>query len=221
VLKSNKLLFISSKIKHMKISLNCLLATLFVLFTTGCIEDNWVGNTTVNGAGPIVTTPLDLSSFNKINLTGVANFYIGIGSPQAVVLKAQQNIIDVMKWEVSDQTLKVGFKNNVSVGEHEEIRFEITVPSMNNIVLTGVGDFILSGSDQSALSIKLTGVGNVRAFDMKAGECSINLSGVGNCEVYAIDRLNVTITGVGSVYYKGNPTVNSTITGLGYLINSN
>jgi hypothetical protein len=178
-------------------------------------------DTVVEGTGSVVTKNLDLSAFDKIENIGVANFYIIIGEPQTVVLKAQQNIIDVLTYEVVNRTLKVGIKNNVSIRNHEEIRFEITTPEINQVELIGVGDFTFTGPDQDALTILLTGVGQVKAFDMRVGNCYVASSGVGDCEVFVLDNLDVTITGVGNVYYKGNPTISSSITGLGQLINAN
>lgn len=196
-----------------------LFVTVFLMFTTGCEDDE--PNNKIVGMGPVVTKNLDFSSFNKIENIGVANFYITIGSPQEVVLKAQQNIIDVMTYEVINQTLKVGLKENVSLENHEEIRFDITIPAINQIELVGVGDFTLSGADQDDLSILLTGVGHVNAFEMKVSTCVISSAGVGNCEVWILNNLDVTITGVGNIYYKGNPTITSSITGMGQLIDAN
>ena len=203
----------------MKTSLYLLIIAVFFLITTAC--DNGNKQVQVVGSGPVVNKSLDLSAFTKIENTGVANFYITIGSPQSVVLSAQQNIMDVMTYEVREQTLIVGVKENVSIGNHEEIRFDITIPSIGKIELIGVGDFELSGDEQDELVIILMGVGTVKAFDMEVGTCIITSTGVGNCEVYVLDELTVTISGVGNVYYKGNPTINSTITGLGQLINAN
>ncbi len=203
----------------MRTTFYLVLVAVFALIPAGCEEDNGNnGNGTITGSGPIVTRNLDLSSFNKIENTGVANFNITIGSPQSVVLKAQQNIIDVMTWEVTGQTLKVGLEDNVSISNHEEIRFDITVPSFTRIDLIGVGDFVLSGDEQDVLTITITGVGNVLAYDMKVGTCTITSTGVGNCQVDVSNVLNVIISGVGNVYYKGNPSVNVTLTGVGQLV---
>lgn len=193
---------------------------IFSFYLIGCEEDDLIDDNVV-GSGPVVTQNLDLSSFNKIQLAGVANFYIIIGSPQTVVLKAQQNIIDVMTWDVINETLGVGLQEGVSIENYEEIRFEITMTAVELIDLIGVGDFELSGEDQDELTIFLSGVGDVHAFDMRVSSCTINSSGVGNCEVHVLNDLTVEITGVGNVSYKGNPTINSTITGLGQLIDAN
>jgi hypothetical protein len=206
----------------MKTSFYILLVAVLLLCTTGCEDGQENGNDKIVGTGPVVTKTLDLAAFSKIRHTGVANFYIDIGSPQSVVLKAQQDIIDVMTVEVTGETLEVGLEENVSFGEDsEEIRFDITMSSMTRIELIGVGDFVLSGPDQDALTINLIGVGNIHAFDMRVGSCTITFTGVGSCEVYVLNNLDVLITGVGNVYYKGNPEIGSSITGVGHLIDAN
>jgi hypothetical protein len=195
---------------------------LLLMINTGC-EDNDPGNNTRNvvGTGPVVSKTLSLDEFSKIENTGVADIYVTLGSPQSVVLKAQQNIIDVMTIGVLNDELKIGLENGVSIERAEEIRFDITIPEITSIILTGVGDYVLSGDFQEELKIVMTGVGNVKAFDLEVGTCNISITGVGDCEVRVKNTLNVTITGVGNVSYKGHPAITSSVTGLGSLIDAN
>lgn len=204
----------------MKTSYYSILVAVFFLITSGC-EDNGETDKKITGTGPIVTKNLNFATFDKIENTGVANFYIIVGNSQSVELKAQQNIIDVMTYEVASQTLKVGLEKNITLENHEEIRFDIMIPSITGIELAGIGDFVLSGTDQDELTINFTGVGNIEAFDLKVDTCYITSSGIGDCEVYVVKLLDVEITGIGKVYYKGSPTITSDITGLGQLIDAN
>ena len=109
---------------------------------------------------------------------GVANFYITRGAPQSVVLKAQQNIIDIMTYQVTNSTFVVGTEDNYSIESAEEISFEITVSEVDDINLFGVGNFELNGDYQESLSISLLGVGNVEAYDQEVGSCTINSTGL-------------------------------------------
>ena len=204
----------------MKKSIQIILSFYIIFLFNGCEkEDNGTNN--ITGVGDVVTETLDLSSFQSIKNTGVANIYVTVGDTQSVVLKAQQNIIDVITYEVNNSTLEIGIQNNTSINESKGIVFEITIPEIDKIELIGVGDFELSSDSQDELYIILTGVGTVRAYDLEVNVCHITSTGVGNCQVRVNNTLNVTITGVGSVYYKGNPTINSTITGLGKLVDAN
>jgi hypothetical protein len=203
----------------MKTSTYSIIIVVIFLISTGCEEGQH--NIKVYGSGPIESKTLELSSFDKIEHTGVANYNITIGSPQSVELKAQQNIIDVMTWEVENHSLKVGLEKNVSVETQEEIRFNITVPAINYIELTGVGDIVLSGDNQHELTVIITGAGNIKAYEMKVDTCNITFTGVGDCHVFVNNELNVNLSGVGNVYYRGDPTIHSTITGVGHLIDAN
>lgn len=194
-----------------------------IIFSAGC-EDNDPdeNNRSVAGSGPLVSKTITLDEFSKIENTGVADIYVTLGNPQSVVLKAQQNIIDVMTIGVVSDELKIGLEKGVSIDKADTIRFDITVPEITRIILTGVGDYVLSGDYQEELEIILTGVGNVSAFDLEVGTCNITITGVGNCEVYVKDQLNATITGVGNIYWKGQPDdMIISITGIGNLIDAN
>jgi len=185
------------------------------------LNDNPSPNDKITGTGPIVAKTLNFASFNKIESSGVANFYITLGDPQTVTLKAQQNIIDIMTYEVINTTLFVGIKKNISIEKAEEIRFDISISEINNIKLVGVGNFDLSGDLQDDLSISLIGVGSIDAYDLEVGNCTIVSTGVGDCKVRVRDELDVIISGVGSVYYKGNPLITQNVTGVGSLVNDN
>jgi hypothetical protein len=200
-----------------------IIAGLILMIPLGC--ENWGTDDDISrvvGTGPIISKTLDLNDFNKIDLTGVADIYVTIGNPQSVVLKAQQNIIDVMTIGVLSNELKVGLKEGYNIQEADTIRFDITIPEISAITLTGVGDFVLSGDYQEELTISLTGVGKVSAFDLEVGTCNITITGLGDCEVNVKNELNVDISGIGDIYYKGNPnTGQQTISGVGRLIDAN
>jgi hypothetical protein len=200
-----------------------LLASISFIIIIGCDINGDINNTdeVVVGSGPVVSQSLNLKSFNRIENVGVANVYVTLGDPQSVILKAQQNIIDVLTYEVTNNTFRIGVKENISIKNTDEIRFDIVTNEINDIGLIGAGTFKLSGDFQDELSISLIGVGQVDAYDLEVGSCTIISSGVGDCRVHVRDELDVTITGVGSIYYKGNPSINQDIKGIGKLINDN
>jgi len=197
--------------------------TAAVLFFASCEEEDLKSDleNKVTGTGEIVTRNLTLDSFNEIHLEGVSNVYVTISDEQSTVLKAQQNIIDVMTWEVVAGTLLIGLEENTSIENHEEIRFEIEIPELHEIIHDGVGDFDLTGNTQETLDITHTGVGDIYGYALPVNECYLVTSGVGDCKVKVNDYLNVELTGVGNVYYRGNPEIEYTDMGVGQLIDDN
>lgn len=196
-----------------------LISAFLIICLIGCEDDN--KDIVITGTGDIISQTVDAPSFNSIKLVGVANIYITIGDTQRVVLKAQQEILDVMTYEVSNEELTLSFEEDVSINTSEEIAVEIIIPEIDKITLIGTGNFELSGEKQDELIIELIGTGNVKAYNLEVDTCTITISGVGNCEVRVNNSLNVTLSGVGFVYYKGNPTVQSNISGVGNVIDDN
>jgi len=177
------------------------LLTGFVL--AGCDS---IGNQIINGTGDVESMEVELPAFEGVNVTGTCNVEIQIGEPQSVEFYAQSEVLDVMSYEVSDGILQIGFKPDYTVNTSEEIRAEITIPSVYFAGITGAADFELSGAKQDVLDIYITGTGNVDAFDMVVDDCNIQISGAGNCEVHVID---------GNIRYRGNPTVTTDVSGVG------
>ncbi|UCH13944.1 MAG: DUF2807 domain-containing protein [Bacteroidales bacterium] len=207
----------------MKTSIITLAVFTAVTLFVSCEKDdlNFDPDKTVHGTGDVVTKRMTLDSFNEVHLKGVSNVYITLSNEQSTVLKAQQNIMDVMTWEVVANRLVIGLKENTSISNTEEIRFEIEIPELTRVIHEGVGDFSLAGDYLMSLDIEYDGVGNIYSYDLPVYECSIISSGVGDCKLKIFDYLDVYLSGTGSVYYKGNPEIDSAVIGIGKLINDN
>lgn len=188
--------------------------------TISCEKEKW-NDLTLTGQGDLVTRSLELGSFSRIELNGVANLYLSTGDEQRVTLKAQQNIIEVLTWGVSGNTLTIGLKEGVSLRQHEEIRFEITLPELSHLLHDGVGEITLKGESQDVLGINFRGIGQVNAYDWPLDHCVVLHSGTGDCRVRVNSTLDVDIAALGNVFYRGNPQINCSDSGLGDLINDN
>lgn len=196
----------------MKIINRLLFVFLAGLLFTAC-ENN--ETQTIIGTGEVLSMEVDLNTIEGVNVIGSCHVDIQIGEPQSVEFYAQTEVLDVLSYKVINGILQIGFKPGYTVKTSEEIRAEITIPSVYFAGITGAADFNLSGEQQLKLDIYISGTGNVEAFDMVVDDCNIQISGAGNCEVHVIDKLDVTITGIGNVRYRGNPTVTSDVSGLG------
>jgi hypothetical protein len=200
------------------IILSLVLAAGFLSFS--CEKETW-NALTIEGRGEVITQSLKLESFTRIRLDGVANLHIAKGDAQSVVLKAQQNIMEVLTWEVSAETLIIGLKDGLTLENHEEIRFEIQLPALTSLVHDGVGDYHLKGEVSEELDIDFRGVGHIYAYAWPVNHCLILHSGIGDCYVNIFKGLEVDLSAPGNVYYRGNPQINCTDNGLGELINDN
>ena len=129
--------------------------------------------------------------------------------------------MDILSWEVSAQVLTIALKEDVSLHNHEEIRFEIQLPALDRILHDGVGDILLQGLPRAELELVHLGVGSIDAYEWPVEQCILLQSGIGECFVKVISLLEVDIAGPGNVYYRGNPRISCSESGLGSLINDN
>lgn len=204
------------------IALIILIALMFNFL--GCNSNDDVTSSNVIqvvGTGPVVSQTVNLPTFHSITNKAIFEVNVTKGSPQTVVLRAQQNILDVTTYEVVNGVLTLGFQENVNVTTSEEVAANITVAEINRTAIVGAGKFELSGAQQNKLYIDITGAGNVKAYNLAVDTCHIVITGVGNCEVRVNNLLDVIITGVGTVFYKGYPTIISIITGIGSIVDDN
>jgi len=192
-----------------------------VSMTISCEKEEWNDLAKVTGEGDIVTRLLSLDPYSKIILEGGANLHITVGDEESTVLKAQQNIIDVLSWKVSSGTLTIGLKERITLNNHEEIRFEINTPELSHLLHQGVGDVSFEGNNQDELDIDFRGVGHVFAYGLKVDKWVVLNSGTGDCKVWVNETLEVDISSLGNVYYRGNPEITFADSGLGKLINDN
>ena len=182
------------------------------LFLTSC---DWYGRQTVVGTGDLESMEVKLTAFEGVSVTGTCDVNILIGETQSLEFRAQQEILEVLSYEVRDHILHIGFKADYTVNTSKDIIANIVIPELSLVSVTGAGDFELEGAKQELLDIHITGAGDVSAFDMEVKDCTIRISGAGNCEVNVSDNLDVIISGVGNVFYMGQPALTSDISGVG------
>lgn len=198
-----------------------ILAFLFVLGSFfACDEDEFLfdNERRVTGRGNIESESVVVDYFTSIDLENVSNVYVEVGGASKVVFTAYENILPYMEAVVFGDELLLRFNKDINVNSDEEIRVDVTVPELEKVTLSGVGNFYLAGPQQYSLELELDGVGNIEAFGLQVLNGIVNLNGTGNVEIDAKEHLSVDIDGLGNVYYRGNPELTIDINGLGEVV---
>ena len=203
-----------------------------VVLLAGCGSDDCV-----NGSGPIVSQTLDLSPFTGFDFQAAGEVSVVPGSAQVVMIRGEQNVIDVLNRDVINGVWEIGFTECVS--RVNELRVEIILPELTSAALSGAGtvnaetdtssfETLLSGAGTVTIAgqttkqeITLDGSGTVEAFGLDAEETSVFLSGEGTVNAVANEQLNVDLSGAGAVFYKGDPQLNVHISGAGSVVDAN
>lgn len=151
------------------------------------------------GQGPTITRVLELDSFSGIDLKISGNVVIKQGPEQFVEVEGQENIIELLKLNVSNDTWDIRFED--CVRNHEDLTFYITLPQIGYLSISGSGrvegDGLLTGDD---LNLRISGSGDIDLeLDYTQVDATISGSGdiklEGDCQEFELD-----ITGSGDYH---------------------
>ncbi|MGN8069546.1 GIN domain-containing protein [Mucilaginibacter sp. 22184] len=179
-----------------------------------------------------------VSGFSSIESGGPFNVHVKIGGTESVRLDVDDDVVNDVKTDVEGGVLKIGFRRNFSLRNHNIKRGDIyvTAKSLNGLSNSGSGNLDLDGvlTGQS-VSVILSGSGNMRVA-VKASALETRISGSGGIHIkgntesaqfrisgsgeingtgLTTETLAASISGSGSISIIANKTVSARITGSG------
>lgn len=170
----------------------------------------------VEGTGDLIEKTIQIDKFTAMNIEGQAEIKVTYGTTQSVKVRAQENILELLDFTVTNEKLTIGTKSNYSIKNSKGIFIEIVTPNaITSYDISGAGEVTVSGKPQQDLNIQIAGAADFDTNDLEVENVSIDIAGAADCKVKAVKTLNVSIAGTGSVAYKGNPTVSKSIAGIG------
>lgn len=196
-----------------------------LLATTPTAADNFFSRMfghRIKGSGDIQTETRDVSSFERIKLSGAFDLYVTAGKPQSVTVTFDDNLLDIIQTEVRGRTLRV--YSDESYSSRYDCKVEITVEHLEDISLSGSGNIEVTDLDGGDFSVSISGSGDVRASgkvdevdisvsgsgdidarDLEAVDAYVRVSGSGDVDVFASGELTARVSGSGDIAYYGDP----------------
>jgi len=177
-----------------------------------------------------VTRNLDLSGFDRIEISGVYDLNVRVGSDFSIELSGSQYEMNRVEASVDGDTLELAMRNHKR-GEkrkwrnnHKGIVAVVTLPMLRGldisgvvdgevtgvnsdnfeIYISGVGDLDVEG-ECNALKVRLSGVGELDAEELECATVNVRVSGVGDATVFARDEVDARVSGMGDIDVYGAP----------------
>ena len=134
------------------------------------------GTTTITGSGNLVTKPVPVSSFSKIQIADAFDVNVTLGRPVHVTVGVDGNLVNHLDVGVSNGTLHLGLKPGTSV-QNATLKADVTAPTLSDIEVSGAGQMHLLGdlSGQN-LDVLASGSGGI-VGSVRVNEADLNLSG--------------------------------------------
>jgi hypothetical protein len=188
----------------------------------------------VQGSGVAATQTRELPSFTGVELAGGNNVTVRVGGERSVVVRGDDNLLSRVTTQVENGDLIIG-QTPGSFETKSPTRVEVSIPSLDNLMLTGSGILSVTGIEAENVAVTLSGSGIVRASGtatrldvdlpgsgeaqlkkLVAREVNAVVSGSGLLLITATARLDASVPGSGAILHSGNPgDVTTSITGSG------
>lgn len=174
-----------------------------------------------------VTKTFELSGFDMIDIAGVYDLNVKVGSDFSIVLTGSEREMNVAQVSVRDGVLILDRRKrerNENAIHRDGIEAVVTLPSLKglevsgvvageitgvdadsfNLDLSGVGDLTITGQCND-LDAKVSGVGDLTAEDLECNKVKVKVSGVGSASVYARQAVEARVSGMGDIEVFGSP----------------
>ena len=189
------------------------------LLLVGCQIDIPNSSTTIYGSGKVITENRSVSNFKNITISGMGDMLITQGETESLTIEAEDNIVAIIKTEVKDDTLTIGFtQNNINLHPTQPIKYTLAVKALDNLRISGAGNINIPALKTDKFVLKISGAGNVKIDKLEATDLTMILSGAGNASVSGqVTSQTIELTGVGN--YGGrelsSQTANVLLSGAG------
>jgi hypothetical protein len=193
-----------------------------------------LGGERVEGSGNVVSETREVGDFDRIAVESFGTVNVEVGPAASLTVEAEDNVLPLLVTEVDGSTLRLGSEPNTSFRDVEEPVYTITVPSLEEVSISGSGDVTVTGLSNDTFAATISGSGDIRpageavsldvsisgsgAFHgegLAVADAEVDVSGSGSVVVDAADSLDVSISGSGDVRYLGDPVVGRSVSGSG------
>ncbi|MFD1217903.1 GIN domain-containing protein [Microbulbifer celer] len=149
-----------------------------------------------------------LNGFSAIELKGGSNLEVAQGDHFAVVVRGERDALQYAKAEVRGDTLELSVDMDskslfgvITVSSEPELDFQVTLPTIHSLEVTGSGDARSAMLESEALELRVTGSGLIRLEKVAAESLNTSVTGSGDLilgTVLAV-RSSAGITGSGDL----------------------
>ena len=210
------------------------LGSLAACTLTAC---NVAGLGGIRGSGNIRSETRDIRNFGQVVVSGNTRVFVTQGETPALVVEVDDNLLEYVRAEVDDFSLRLGFAGTVGgYAPTQPLTFHLTAPRLRGLEVDGAGAIEATNINAPRLVVNISGSGRVRltgqieeqyvtvngsgTYDAAGTESEtarVRVNGSGAVLVWASNTLAARLNGSGRISYYGQPQVSQDITGSGQI----
>ena len=152
----------------------------------------------VEGEGEIIEKTIKLEDISELNIAGNTILTISQGTSQNIIIKAQENIIELLSREVKDGEWSAYFTKCIKTKKAVEIFVEL--PNIEGLGVQGSGSILSKGLlEVNEIEVEIAGSGEI-SLELKANDVDSEINGSGDVKLRGeTSSIEVEINGSGDV----------------------
>ncbi len=190
-----------------------------LLSAIGCGIGNLTG---VQGSGNAKSEKRNVSGFKQIEAGGAITLEIDAQKDFSVKIEADDNLLPLIKTEVSGDTLKISTEDRIS--SKTKIVVRISMPELTSLNISGASGAVVSNVKTDSLKLEASGASKIKisgeandlesdatgasgidAEGLTVNDADVEASGASNTTVSVANNLKADASGASTVYYTGEP----------------
>jgi hypothetical protein len=171
------------------------------------------------GSGNIVSEKRSVSGFSSVDVSNAFVVEIVAGKDFSVEVQSDDNIVPLIKTDVSGGTLHIETEKSVSTKNEMTVR--ITAPEIEKIESSGVAKINASGLTGKSLAISTSGASKIVVAG-EAADLSVDVSGASNVDAEKLNAVNARIetSGASKVYVNVSGELHAQASGASHIFYS-
>jgi hypothetical protein len=154
---------------------------------------------TVYGNGKVVTEDRPADSFNRLKVSSGVDVFITQGEEESLKVIADENLLEYIKTEITDNTLKVYTEANIRQAKSKEVH--LVYKQLGEIDISSAGDVEgINRMKADDLDLDLSSAGDL-VLDVEAKKINCNISSAGDARLSGTcDELDADLSSAGDLY---------------------
>jgi hypothetical protein len=145
--------------------------------------------------------PLDLGSFDRIEVSGMASIELSQGDRDVVTVTGDSDAVRGVQLEVTRGELRVNSRDSWKFWNRSAVLLQVQVRDLRHIGISGASEVRAARPMRcDQLGVSISGEGSVRLDDVQATQLAFDISGAGDASVGGrADDFKLSIAGKGKV----------------------
>ncbi len=150
----------------------------------------------------VQTQQRSVAGFDRVHVSGIGLLVVTPGTPEALSIEAEPDVLSQIRSEVEDRTLEIGPVPGANLDAHHPIVYHLRASGLRELQLSGAVSIQATGLRADDLTLDVDGSGRATLTDLQASNLTVTLSG--SAEMTAtgtVPRQQITV--MGASHYQG------------------